>query len=226
MPSGRLFGSHASAAIRRNGTVRSVPAIEKTPSAKSRSASAASSRCAAIAFRLLDDPVGRHQHRRAAQRRRARAAGALAERDLVGIALDVGHLVRMNAEPVAHQLLVDRLVPHALRDRAGQQRRGAAAVEADLGRLEAARRGALDRVRKAEAAQPPAGAGLGAPRLEPSKISEFKRDIHVLLELAAIVGEDQPGLERHRLGRDRVAPAQFDRIDAESRRPPRPPCAR
>ena len=69
-------------------------------------------------LRLLDDPVGCHQHRRAAQRRRARAAGALAERDLVGVALDVGDLVRMEAEPVAHQLLEDGLVPHALRDRA------------------------------------------------------------------------------------------------------------
>ena len=69
-------------------------------------------------FRLLDDAVGRHQHGRAAQRRRARAAGALAERDLVGIALDVGDLIGVEAEPVAHQLLEDGLVPHALGDRA------------------------------------------------------------------------------------------------------------
>ena len=107
-----------------------------------------------------------------------------------------------------------------------QQGRGAAAVEADLGRLEPARRGALDRVREADAAQPAAGAGLGAARLEPGEIGELERHVHVLRELAAIVGEDQPGLERHRLGRDRVAAAQFDRVDAESRPRPRRPCAR
>ena len=34
-------------------------------------------------------------------------------------------------------------------------------------------------------------------------------------EVAAVVGEDEPGLERHRGGRDQVAAAQLDGIDAE-----------
>ena len=75
---------------RRNGTVRSVPAIEKTPSAKSMSASAASSRCAAIAFAFSTIRSVAISTAEPPKRRRARAAGALADRDLVGVALDVG----------------------------------------------------------------------------------------------------------------------------------------
>ena len=104
------------------------------------------------------------------------------------------HLIGVDAEPVAEQLLVDRLVPLPLGDRARQQGHGAAAVEADLGRLEAARRGALDRVRDAEAAQFAAAARLGAALLEPGEIGEVERHVEALLELAAIVGEGQPDL--------------------------------
>src|SRR3979409_2588681 len=117
MPSGRLCGSQAAAAISASDTARSVPAIAKTPSARSMSASAASSRCAAIAFAFAtifsvarwtaEPPIA------------AARAAALAEPALLGVALDVMHLVGMQAEPVADQLLVDRLVPHPLGDRAG-----------------------------------------------------------------------------------------------------------
>ena len=104
-------------------------------------------------LRFGDDLLGREMNRRPAERRRTRAAGAFADRHLVGVALHVMHLIGMDAEPVAEQLLVDRFVPLALGDRARQQRYGAGAVEADFRRLEPARRGALDRVRDAEAAQ-------------------------------------------------------------------------
>ena len=114
---------------------------------------------------LGHDLLGREIDRRPAERRRARAAGALADRNLVGVALDVMHLVGIDAEPVAQQLLVDRLVPLALGDRARQQGHGAAAVEAHLGRLEAAGGGALDRVGDAEAAQSAARPRFGAAAL-------------------------------------------------------------
>ena len=39
--------------------------------------------------------------------------------------------------------------------------------------------------------------------------------VHVLGEFAGIVGEGEPGLERHRVGRDGVFPPQLRRIDAE-----------
>ncbi len=153
--------------------------------------------------------------RRAAERRRTRAAGAFADRHLVGVALDVMDLIGVDAEPVAEQLLVDGFVPLALGDRARQQGHRAAAVEADFGRFEAAGRGALDRVRDADAAQFAAPARFGAALLEPGEIGEAERHVEALLELAAIVGEGQARFERHRLGRDHVAPAQFDRVDAE-----------
>ena len=68
---------------------------------------------------------------------------------------------------------------------------GAAAVEADLGRLEAAGRGALDRVGEADAAQFAAAARFCAARFEPGEIGEIERQVEVLGELAAIVGEDE-----------------------------------
>src|SRR5438105_15886079 len=101
--------------------------------------------------------------RRPAERGRTRTAGAFADRHLFGIALDVMHLAGIDSEPVAEQLLVDGFVPLALRDRAGQQRDGAGAVEADFRRFEPACRGALDRVRDAEAAQ-----FAAPPRLPPA----------------------------------------------------------
>ena len=124
-------------------------------------------------LRLIDDPLGREIDRRAAQGRRARATAALADRDLLGIALDVMHLVGTEAEPVADELLIDRLVPHALSDRARNHRHGAAAVEAQFGGLKAARRGALDRVGKAEATQFAAAMRLGAAPLEPGGVGEL-----------------------------------------------------
>ena len=67
-------------------------------------------------FRLGDDLLGGEIDRRAAEGRGARAAGALADRDLLGVALDVMHLIGIEAEPVADELFVDRLVTHALGD--------------------------------------------------------------------------------------------------------------
>ena len=84
------------------------------------------------------------------------------------------HLVGIDAEPVAEELLVDRLVALPLGDRARQQGHRAAAVEADLGRLEAAGGGALDRVGEADAAQFAALPRLGAARLEPREIGELQ----------------------------------------------------
>src|SRR5207253_2491094 len=100
--------------------------------------------------------LGREMDRRAAERGRARAAGALADRHLFGVALHVMHLIGVDTEPIAQELLVDGLVALALGDRARDEGHGAAAVKADLGRLEAPRRSALDRVGDAKAAQLPA----------------------------------------------------------------------
>ena len=45
-------------------------------------------------------------------------------------------------------------------------------------------------------------------------VGHGERQIHVLFELAAIIGEGEAGLERHRLGRDDVAAPDLDRIEA------------
>ena len=124
-------------------------------------------------------------------------------------------LAGIDPETVAEQLFVHRFVPLALGDRAGQQGHGAAAVEANFRRFEPARRGALDRVRDAEAAQSALSARLRSTLLEPREIGEVERHVEALFELAAIISERETGFERHRVGRDHVAPAQFDRVDAE-----------
>ena len=56
---------------------------------------------------------------------------------------------------------------------------------------------------------------FGAALLEAGEVGELERHVHALLELAAVVGEGEPGLERHGVGRDVVAPPQLGRIDAE-----------
>ena len=53
-----------------------------------------------------------------------------------------------------------------------------------------------------------------APRLEAALVRGVERHVHVLFELAAIVGEGHAGFERHGARRDGVAAAQFRRIDA------------
>src|SRR5580700_4398001 len=99
------------------------------------------------------DLLDRHLEGRAAGRRRARAAGAFAEEDLLSVALHVVHVARIDAEAVADELLEDGFVALPLGDRAGEERQPARAVEADLGALETRSRGALDGVGHAEPAQ-------------------------------------------------------------------------
>ena len=71
----------------------------------------------AIRLRLGNDLFGGEMDRGAAKCSRARAAGAFADRHLVGVALHVMHPVGMEAEAVAQELLVDGLVALALIDR-------------------------------------------------------------------------------------------------------------
>src|SRR5262249_52576101 len=133
MSFGSLVGSIASCATSLMVSVRLVLGLENTPSAKLTSAVSSWSRWAAIALPLVGDRWGGIADRRSAQGGRARAAGAFAHEDLIGIALDVMHLVGVDAEAVAHDLLEDGLVALALGDAAGQQRRRARLVEPDLG---------------------------------------------------------------------------------------------
>ena len=191
MPFGSFAGSMASFATSLMVSVRLVLGLEKTPSAKLMSSASTLSRWAAICFALVDDPFRRHVDRRSADGGGARAAGALAEKDLVGVALHVMHLVGIEAEAVAHDLLEDGLVALALGDAAREQRDRAGLVEADLRAFETRRCRALDGVGEADAAQLAALARLRAALLEARDVGELERHVHALLELAAVVGEGE-----------------------------------
>ena len=115
---------------------------------------------------------------------------------------------------VANELLEHGLVALALRDAAGKQRDRARAVEAHFGALEAERTGALDRIGNAEAAQLAALVRLRAALGETRDVGALHPLVEDLFEFAAVIREGEPGLERHRLGRNEIAPAQFHRIDA------------
>src|SRR4029077_1722686 len=156
----------------------------------------------------------RHGEGRARERRRARAAGAFGEEHLVGVALDVSHLVGVEAEAVTDDLLERGLVALALGDAAGKDRHRAGAVEPDLGAFEAGGGRALDGVGETKTAQLAVLARLGAARLKAALVGGGERHVHVLFELAAVVGEGHAGLVRHGARRNGVAPAQFRRIDA------------
>src|SRR6185312_7050590 len=100
----------------------------------------------------------------------ARAAGPFAEEHLVGVALDVGRLARIDAEPVADDLLERGFVSLALGVGAGEQEQRTVAVETHFGALEADRGRAFDGVGEAKAAQLAALSRLRLARLEALRV--------------------------------------------------------
>src|SRR3984893_8106320 len=167
------------------------------------------------AFAFGDDLVGRHPQGRAANHRRARAIGADAKSDAVGIAVDVLHGRRIEPELFVQHLLEGGFVALALVLAAHQQGRVAAWVKADLGEFLAGSRRLLDRVGDADATQLSARLGLVAARGEAGPIGLRQCLLLVGGEIAAIVIEVQRGLVWHRRGRDQVLGPQFDRIEAQ-----------
>src|SRR5580704_10330545 len=134
-------------------------------------------------LRLLGDALRSDHHGGAADRGRPRPAGAFPDEDFVGIALNVMHLLGIDAEAVAHDLLEDRLMPLALGYAARKQCGSTRLVEPDFRALEALCRRAFDCVRKTDAAQLAALAPFLPAMLEARKVRETKRHIHALLEL-------------------------------------------
>ena len=109
------------------------------------SSGAASSLCATIALRLVDDLVGGPHDRLAAHRERPRPVGVLAERPGGRVAVDHVDLVGRDPEPVGHDLGEARLVPLAVRRGAGVGRHRARGVHSHDRRLEIAALQAPDR---------------------------------------------------------------------------------
>ena len=93
----------------------------------------------------------------------------------------VGH-----AQPMREDLRERRLVALADMLRAGDQRHRAVALEADLDILLRRSAGALDVIRKAEAAQQSARLAVGTPRGEASDVGCVQRTIEGLREIAAV----------------------------------------
>ena len=77
----------------------------------------------------------------------------------------------------------------ALRIGAGEDRRAPRAVKTHLGAFEPGGRGTLDGVGYAEAAKLALLARLRLAQLEAFDVGHLEREIHVLFELAAVVGE-------------------------------------
>ena len=161
----------------------------------------------------FDHLVGRRHHRVAADAQRARPAVALAAGQQVGVAGFVAHHVHRHTETVGDDLAEGGLQPLAHRHRPGPQGQGAVLGQAELGLVlggtQEGAAGDLDAVAQPDAAQLAPCLGLGATRRKTVVLGEFGRQLHVALELPAIVQEGQRGLVGHRLGRDQVAAAQF-----------------
>ena len=176
---------------------------------------------------LGDDLVGGAVERRAADRNRARAEGAGAVRDGIGVALDDLDLLDRDAQLRRQDLREGRGVALAVIVGAEHGAHGAVGLDADRGRLveadaraapPAKREGAtpddLDVAGHADAASRPrrsAAALLG----ETVVVGDRERAGEDLREVAAVVGRTDRRLVRHGARRDEVAPPDLGAIDAE-----------
>ena len=177
---------------------------------------------------LGDDLVHRLDDRRAADGERARAVGAHAEGDLVGVAVDDLDALDRDAEPVGDELGEGRLVPLAVAVRSGEDRDAAGRMDPDLGafvepgaRAERAGDGrgrdaaGLDIGGDADAAQLAARRRLAAPGLEALIVGGLQRQLERRQVIAAVVLQRDRRLVRIGVLRDEVAAAQLGRIDAD-----------
>src|ERR1700738_3533301 len=143
--------------------LRSVPTTVNLPSANSRSGSGGCEQVRREPLALVDDFTGREAQRRTADDHRARAVRAHAEGHPIGVAVDVLDVVRVEAEPLAEDLLECRLMPLTMRLGPHQQHRGAARIETDFGIFRYRAGSRFDRVGEPDAAQHAAPRRLLAP---------------------------------------------------------------
>ena len=199
-------------------TVRSVPAIAKTPSAKAISASAASSRCAAICLPLAISLSAACASAAPPTGKRARPAGAAAKADRIGVALQHPDLVERQAELFGGELGVGGLVPLARGLRAHQHRQRPRRIEAQFGEFVGRKAGLLDIDGVTEPAVAAARRASARRRGKAGGIGGGERVLHVAGEIAAVVDETERRRIRHRRRRDEIAPAQFGGRDTEAAR--------
>ncbi len=113
-PGGRVAARKAARAASVSVMRRSVPATAKLPVGELDVGLGRFQQVGGDLLRLGDDLVGRHPQGRAADHGRARAAGADAERDPVGVAVDILDVAGVEAELFGQDLLEGRLVALAL----------------------------------------------------------------------------------------------------------------
>ena len=189
---------------------RSVPAMRTVPSAISRSLTPASRWSAASSFSFRARFSRGGVDRDAADRDRARAAGAVAGRDPRRVALHDADLVERQVEMLRGELRIGGGMALPVRLRAGIDGRGAVLLQAHDDVLALAPGGALDVGGEADAADLAGLAGCSEPILEAGPIGGFERLRHVRVEIARVVGAvaDRRRVG-HLLGRDEVPAADL-----------------
>ena len=161
----------------------------------------------------LDDLVAGGDDRGAARHHRFRAAGAAAGDQLVAVALQQADLIERDAQTRAEHLRKRRCVALPVIQCAGDDRDGAVRLEADAAHFAARRSGQFEVVADAPPTQSAARPAFRLARGKPVPIGERQGLVQQVGKVAAVVGRAVRGVIGHRLGRDMVAPAQFDPVD-------------
>ena len=163
---------------------------------------------------MLDHLARRLDDRGAARHDRLRAAGAAAGDELVAVALQQADALEGDAEPRGSTCAKGVAVALAVVERAGDDGDRAVGLEADAAHLVHGRRGDLEILADAEAAQLAAGAALGLARREARPVGGLERALEQRREVARNRRWCRRPPCRASLGRDVVAAAQLDPVDA------------
>ena len=164
---------------------------------------------------LLDDLLGRPAHDDRAEAHRPAGIGAAADADDVGVAGDQVHRLERRLEQRGDHLGEGRFV--ALAGILGPDHHVDPALGADrhLGALMRRAGGEVEIVGDADAAQPPARAGFGLAGGGAPPVAERGGGLHRGREIAAVIDQPEPVLERDRRGRDDVAAPDLQPVEAE-----------
>ena len=194
---------------------RSVPAMVKRPAENSMSPSPASRTCGRDLAALCDDALARLDHRGSARHDRLRTTGATARDQPVAVALHQPDALERNAKPARQELRQRRPVALSVIEGAGDDGDGAVALEMDAAHLVRRRRRDFEIAADAAAAQLAGGEALQPALFESVPVRGLDCAREEAREVAGIVGRADRRRVRQFLRPDLVAPAQFDRIDAD-----------
>ena len=163
---------------------------------------------------LLDDGVGGALERVAPDMHAARAIGAAADRNLVGVALNEADRIKRHAEPFVHHLRVDCLMALAVGMGAGKDHECAARIEAN-GHAVVEDRRLFDEIANAASAQLAVLLRLGGAFGKAAPVGELQAFVHHAHEFAGVEGDAGMQLVRHGARRNEVAPPDLDWINAD-----------